>query len=356
MSKLLSLTLALLLLAACRPVTAPAAAPTAPATAPAPALAQAPAAIEPQGFVQRIHDPVMTKEGDTYYVFSTGSRIRFACSQDMITWAYCGVVFDAIPAWIADSIRGVTDLWAPDISYFNGKWHLYYAASTFGSRNSAIGLATNQTLDPNSPDYRWVDEGEVLRSTEADDWNAIDPNLVLDAGGQPWLALGSFWSGLKLRKLDPATGKPSSDDTTLYPLADRRHGPDHTDAIEAPFIIRHGDYYYLFASFDRCCQGAASTYNVRVGRAKEITGPYLDRAGQSMLEGGGTQLLAAYDHWRGPGHNAIFAENGVDWLVYHAYDAQLNGISFLRIEPLTWDADGWPHAPSTPQPSSTAQP
>ena len=205
-------------------------------------------------------------------------------------------------------------------------------------------MATNVTLDPESPDYRWQDEGLVIASRLTDNWNAIDPNFVLDGEGQPWLAFGSYWSGLKLRKLDPATGKLAANDTTLYSLAQRVGG---NTAIEAPFIFQHGDYYYLFVSFDACCQGAASTYNVRVGRAETITGPYVDQAGVPMLEGGGTLILSAYDRWRGPGHNGLYQdEAGTDWLVYHAYDAKEVGIPKLRIEAISWDEAGWPQLAS----------
>jgi arabinan endo-1,5-alpha-L-arabinosidase len=332
---LLLLACIALALAACQPIAPP-----------TPAEIMTPTMLEPTGFIRNIHDPVMAKEGDTYYVFSTGSRIVIICSKDMVEWEFCGRVFERNPTWLLEAIPGVTDLWAPDISFFNGKWHLYYSGSTFGSNRSVIGLATNLTLDPSSPDYGWVDEGMVIASQPDDDWNAIDPNLVIDENGQPWLAFGSFWSGIKLRKIDAATGKLAADDATLSSLANRRDGPDNTTAIEAAYIIRHGDFYYLFTSFDQCCQGAASTYNVRVGRSQEIAGPYLDRNGVPMLQGGGTKILSAYGKWKGPGHNGIFEEDGVTWIVYHAYDSQHNGISKLRIEPIQWDEEGWPALPS----------
>ena len=317
---------------------------------PAPSEPELPATtgalLDPQGLIQRIHDPVIAREGDTYYVFSTGGRIPFICSPDMITWASCGRVFERNPAWTREINPALTDIWAPDISFFNDRWHLYYAVSNFGAQNSAIGLATNATLDPASPDYAWVDQGIVLRSQPGDKWNAIDANLVLDEQGEPWLAWGSFWTGIWMRKIDPATGLFADDDTTTHHLADRSTGPDNTTAIEAPFIVQRGGRWYLFVSFDQCCQGAQSTYNVHVGRSDALTGPYVDREGVAMTAGGGTLILSAYGQWKGPGHNAVFIEDGVYWMVYHAYDAQQIGISKLRIESIGWDADGWPTLPS----------
>ncbi len=240
----------------------------------------------------------------------------------------------------------MADIWAPDISFFNGRWHLYYAISSFGTQDSAIGLATNATLDPNSPGYAWVDHGIVLRSRPGDRWNAIDPSLVLDESGEPWLAWGSFWQGLWMRKIDASTGMLDRRTPDAIHLADRSTGPGDTAAIEGVFIVQRHGRWYLFASFDQCCQGASSTYNLRVGRSDALTGPYVDRAGVPLTEGGGTLILSEYDHWKGPGHNGMLVEDGVYWMVYHAYDAQLNGISKLRIESLSWDAEGWPSLPS----------
>lgn len=343
------LILAALFIAGCAPIqaTPPAHSPAAQVTGAVTPAAQANAGLilPVEGDIQQIHDPVMTKAGDTYYIFSTGSRLIIHCSKDMVHWTWCGRVFERNPRWVQDAVPGVGDLWAPDISFFAGKWHLYYAASTFGNQRSVIGLATNVTLDSQNPQYKWVDEGEVLGSQPGDDWNAIDPNLAFDEHDQPWLAFGSYWSGIKLRKIDAATGKLATDDEKLYALASRKRSSG-TDAIEGAFIIRRGAFYYLFVSFDTCCRGADSTYNVRVGRATQITGPYVDSDGKPMAEGGGTQLISSYGQWHGPGHNGIFQENDTYWIVYHAYDALEVGIPKLRIEALTWDAVGWPHAPS----------
>lgn len=216
----------------------------------------------------RTHDPGMIHQGQTYYVFSTGDErglnegnILIRQSSDLSYWQLVGTVFQTIPAWVTQELgKTPPNLWAPDIAFFNGKYYLYYAGSTFGSNNSVIGLATNLTLDPKSPDYAWIDEGMVLRSHTSDNWNAIDPAFVIDAEAVPWLAFGSFWDGIKMRRLAPDTGKLATDDTTLYALASRGGGP-----IEAPSIVYHDGYYYLFVSFDRCCRGAQSTYRIMVG-------------------------------------------------------------------------------------------
>jgi arabinan endo-1,5-alpha-L-arabinosidase len=302
------------------------------------------------------HDPSVMKEGDRWYVFATGKakeggEFQIRCSTDLHAWKLCGQVFDAVPAWIHQESPGTKDLWAPDISHENGEYRLYYAYSLFGKNTSGIALATNKTLDPTSPEYKWVDRGLVLKSTAADDFNAIDPNFVLDKHGHAWLAFGSFWSGIKMRRLDDSTGMLSSRDTTLYSLATRKRPenatppppnlPANWQAVEAPFILHHGRYYYLFVSWDLCCRGTRSTYRTMVGRAAQVTGPYADRAGVPMEQGGGTSLLTANARWLGPGGESAFTQkDGQSILVFHAYDAQ-TGHPALQISTITW-RDGWP--------------
>ena len=308
------------------------------------ARTQAPSSgtTELRGDIRQVHDPTIIKAGDTFYLFSTRAGIAVRCSTDLITWRLCGDVFAHLPAWAVKDVPGLRGLWAPDISYFNGKFHLYYSVSTFGSNRSSIGLATNQTLDPGSAGYRWEDLGKVISSEAGDDWNAIDPNIVIDEADEPWLAFGSFWSGIKMRKIDRATGRLSAKDTNLYSLASRPRAADLPGAIEAPLIIRSRGYYYLFVSFDLCCRGVNSTYNIRVGRSRRVTGPYVDREGRAMMEGGGTLIVAGGERWRGPGHCAILRDAGNDKLVYHAYDSEAGGVATLRINPIVWDDAGWP--------------
>lgn len=213
------------------------------------------------------HDPVIAREGDTYYVFGTGLSSR--TSTDLVHWTLGKALLDnQLPDWATAAVPGAKGMWAPDISFVNGRWRLYYAASTFGSNRSAIGLFTSPTLNPAAPNYAWRDEGLVLMSTKADDFNAIDPNFVVDRQGRHWLALGSFWTGLKLFALDPKTGKPADPAARPHSIA-RRPAPVGAPApVEAPFILDRGGYYWLFASYDYCCKGVNSTYYTVVGRAK----------------------------------------------------------------------------------------
>ena len=283
-----------------------------------------------------VHDPSMIWDGSKFYLFATGGTLSFRSSTNLTQWANAGRVYTAVPAWATTAVPGVTGLWAPDISYFNGKFHVYSAASTFGSNTSAIGHATNTTLDPTKAGYAWVDQGLVVQSRSSDNFNAIDPNVAFDAAGVPWLAFGSFWSGIKLRKLDVATGQPATDDTTLYSIASRNGG-----AIEAPSIISHNGFYYLFVSFDKCCSGVTSTYRTMAGRATAITGPYTDSTGKAMMQSGGDELIATTGRYIGPGGGTAW-KNGDNYLyVYHYYDGSDSGRSKLLIRPITFSATDW---------------
>jgi arabinan endo-1,5-alpha-L-arabinosidase len=317
-----------------------------------------PQAYHLQGDIEGTHDPSIIKEGNTWYLFGTvtekapDGQLPIRRSQDLHHWQRCGYIFKSIPEWIKKASPETKDLWAPDPSYFNGRYHIYYAYSVFGKNTSGIALITNKTLDAASADFKWVDEGVVLVSRKEDDFNAIDPNIAFDTGGHPWMSFGSFWSGIKMHRIDAQTGKLSTEDTKLYSLASRERPanpppnppglPGDWQAVEAPVIVRHGDYYYLFVSWDLCCRGAKSNYRTMVGRSRNITGPYVDASGKSMLEGGGTPVLAGNSRWAGPGGESVLQQPEGDILVFHAYDGK-SGKPSLQISSLTW-TDGWPHA------------
>jgi arabinan endo-1,5-alpha-L-arabinosidase len=325
--------------------------------------AQEPRVYHLQGAFPGTHDPSIAKDGATYYVFATGKapeggQFPLRCSEDLEHWRRCGHVFDAIPEWIQERSPGTKELWAPDISYVQGMYRLYYAYSLFGVNTSGIGLAVNKTLDPKSPDYEWMDEGLVLESKDTDDFNAIDPNYIEDELGHAWLSFGSFWGGIKMRALNADTGMLSRKDKKLYSLASRarpenppqqKFDPEHPklppdwQAIEAPFILRHDGYYYLFVSFDLCCRGTRSTYKTMVGRSRLVTGPYVDKDGKPMQGGGGSVLLDRNKTWLGPGGESLLhLADGSDIIVFHAYDA-VTGRPSLQISSIAWK-DGWPAA------------
>lgn len=285
-----------------------------------------------------VHDPSMMSDGKRFYLFATGQSLSIRSSADGIQWTSAGKVFASVPSWVTTAIKA-TELWAPDLSFFDCKYHLYYTGSTFGSNSSVIGLATSPSLDPKDPSYGWTDQGLVVQSKSSDNFNAIDPNVAFDDAGVPWLSFGSFWDGIKMRRLDPSTGKPSTSDTTLYSLASRK---GTGDAIEAPSIVSHNGFYYLFVSFDTCCKGADSTYRTMVGRATKITGPYSDKAGAAMTKGAATELLASQGRYIGPGGGTAFRNGDAYYYAFHYYDGNDNGASKLQIRPIAWDAQDWP--------------
>lgn len=288
------------------------------------------------------HDPdiVVGQGGAPWFVYSTGDasigdgNIEIRESSDGHDWKLDGTVWKKKPAWLSKAVPGVSNLWAPELFHHGSTWYLYYAASTFGSNRSVIALATNTTIDPSSPKYRWVDRGEVIASHHSDDYNAIDPTIIDDAKGRGWMAFGSFWGGIQLVRIAWPSGKLAN---TAPPeqIAYRGSAPD---AIEASTIIHHGGYYYLIVSLDSCCQGAASTYNMAMGRAKNVDGPYLGKTGRLLLDDGTSPLLATIGHEVGPGGESY--SHG--YLAWHFYDADVGGATTLAIQKLGWDRSGWP--------------
>lgn len=306
-----------------------------------------------------VHDPVMIEQGGTYYLFSTGWGIAVWSSRDRNTWKKEGPVFAQAPEWAVKDIPGFKGhIWAPDISFHQGQYYLYYSVSAFGKNTSAIGVATNKTLDTASADFKWTDHGKVIQSYPGKtNWNAIDPNLITDDKGIGWMVFGSFWDGIKLVKLTADLLHIGQDPDHLPTIASRKKKASLSNppavegnpadaggnAIEAPFLFKKGAYYYLFASIDYCCKGEKSTYKMIVGRAKSLQGPYLDRKGLAMSKGGGNLLLEGNAGWYGVGHNAVCTFEHEDYLIFHGYDARDGGKSKLRMEKLSW-INGWPVA------------
>lgn len=295
-----------------------------------------------------VHDPAMAKDGDTFFLYSTGPGITFYSSKDKIHWTARGRVFAGEPGWA----RGVTarfngHIWAPDTETHDGKFYLYYSVSGFGKNDSAIGVTINTSLDPNSPDYKWEDRGIVLRSVAGRDlWNAIDPNVIADDAGTPWMTFGSFWSGIKLVKLNADWTQLAAPEEwhsiAARPRVETDDRAPGSGDIEGPFLFKKNGYYYLFVSTGLCCRGKNSTYRMMLGRSNDITGPYFDKEGRDMAQGGGSPLLAENAKWAGWGGNSAYTFQGKDYIVFHAYEAADNDFHRLKIIEMKWDAQAWP--------------
>lgn len=299
----------------------------------------------------RIHDPSAIDVDGHWVTFQTGTEgglyrgaILLKTSPDGITWTNAGAIGKGVPKW-AEKVLGYKSLniWAPSIAVHDGTYYLYYSVSMFGLNQSGIGLMTNTGFDAAKPADGWQDQGEVLHSTLKGDWNAIDPFRIDTGDGRAWLSYGSYWSGIKLRELDPKSGKLLTNETPTYDLAAHNHG-----SIEASSILEHDHRFYLFVSYDQCCQGVKSTYRIMVGRADKVTGPYVGKTGIPMLGNGATELQRAIGRYIGPGGQEPVKTPDGDRLIYHYYDGEDGGTSKLQIVPIGWTDDGWPELAPPP--------
>ena len=306
-------------------------------------LLASPAARALQGY-PGVHDPsTITKRNGVYHVWATGDQVYHMTSTDLISWQPAAPVFAAgtWPGWITTYVPGFKGIfWAPECVFKNGKYYLYYSCS-LGGRESAIGLATSTDL------VTWADQGMVVYSDLTSPWGSIDPTVFTDAQGKMWMAFGSHLSGIWMIELDPTTGKRL--DANIKNVAGTSPWCEH----EAATVLQNAGYYYLFYNKGICCAGVTSTYYVQMGRATSPTGPFLDKNGVDLLQGGGTDFLVGKDNYLGPGHVGLLAENGTNYLSYHYYDRSRNGAPTLGLGSLSWDAAGWPVASQDWLPAGT---
>ena len=288
------------------------------------------------------HDPSrIIKCNNKYFLFHTADNIGMKYSTDGLNWKKGPPILAKVPDWARQAVPGSKgdNLWAPDVIFVDNKYLLFWSLSTFGSKVSVTGLLSSPTLDPESPNYKWTDEGLVLASTRASDFNAIDAGPILTARDELWMSIGS-WNrgGIKLVKLDRKTFKPATAPVTI--AAGQGLGP------EAPYLHERAGWFYLFENEGTCCAGMNSTYNIRVGRSRAINGPYLDKEGRDLAKGGGTLFMGTEGEIVGPGHVGIFEENELERLTFHFYNSRANGVPTLGMQGIAWEADGWPRAVS----------
>ena len=245
--------------------------------------------------------------------------------------------------------------WAPDVHFFSGLWHLYYAYSSFGSKVSGIGLATNPTLDPKA----WADQGIVVRTGRDTNYNAIDPCVFLDAGGKPWLSFGSYFSGIKLIALDPATGKQAAGDADrLQHRRPARHPAQRHRGVLRLSTTRASTTYLWPGTPAAPGRGAPTTS--AWGAPRPSPALIWTRAARTCRTGGGTLFLGSVgdngsgrppDDEVGPGHAGILEDADGDYVSYHEEWARdRGGKTTLNLSKLAWDGDGWPRLVLDPGP------
>ncbi len=308
----------------------------------------------PPGGMPFVHDPsTVIEDSGKYYVYTTGRGIPMLSSPDLVHWTRLGSVFKEIPERVHAAVpkNNGMDVWAPDVIRIGKTFYLYYAVSSWGSFRSVVALVTNTTLDPSNPSYKWVDKGVVVGSDGTEDMNDIDPGVVRGPDGALWICYGSYHGSIRVLQLDPTTGLPLIDEKV-------RQGVVIARESEASDIITHNGYFYLFVNHGSCCKGKNSEYNIRVGRSRSVAGPYMDKHGIALTEGGGSLFLAAHDHRIGPGHfgrviggsdaSQNMAAAGVERFSLH-YEADLTNLGrpTLGIRPLLWSPDDWPIAGDT---------
>lgn len=293
------------------------------------------------------HDPAIFKDPESrmYYIYCTGANCYR--SPDLIHWERVGRVVDSPPKESLDWV-GDKGIWAPDIVKEGKEYRLYCSNSSWGVRQSCIFLAV-----ADNPEGPFIPRGCVLKTSEAySPCNAIDANIVVEEGtGDHYMVYGSFWGGCHILRLDRETGLAAEEGIGTC-IARRPKWADC--AIEGPYIRFQPDtgYYYLFVSYG----SLKSDYNIRVGRSKNITGPYLDYNGREMTDledydnTVGYMIACGYKFedstgYMGPGHNSVLLDEDGRWyLVCHIREHNFKGpeISIMHCYQMLWSADGWP--------------
>ena len=297
-----------------------------------------------------VHDPSLVWFKDRYVMIATSGNefAPLSTSKDLMKWEPKGPIVSERPSWLKEAIPGHKSIWAPAPLKLGNKLRIYYCASAkFGQNASFIGMTECENFDPNKPNEGWVDKGMLVKSTLESNFNAIDPDVLVDKEGRHWMVYGSYWSGMYQVELDPATGLLKNPTAAHVHVASNT--ADRGNPLEAPAMFYHGGYYYLGVTYGLTAQGIRSTYRMVVGRSKTPNGPFLGYDGKPMTEGGNAVFLKSSTPMIGPGGgNYLTGADGELYSVYHYYDSRLfwHGELWsapqLQIRPLIWGEDGWP--------------
>ena len=271
-----------------------------------------------------IHDPsTIVKCDGKYYTFGTGGG---------------GLISEDGWNWHSGAQRPGGGA-APDAMKVGDRYLIVYGSTgggLGGGHAGHINTMWNNTLDPQSPDFKFTEAVEIASSEIDEDCDAIDPSVLLDpVTGRMWVSYGTYYGFIRIVEIDPKTGERVKGNVAKDIAID----------CEASALIYRNGWYYLLGTHGTCCDGVNSTYNIVVGRSKEVTGPYLDNVGRDMLKGGGKMVVAAGDRKTGAGHfGRYIEEEGVEKMSFHwEADYDQGGRSVLAIRPLLWKND-WPYA------------
>ncbi|PLB52776.1 endo-1,5-alpha-L-arabinosidase [Aspergillus steynii IBT 23096] len=307
------------------------------------------------------HDPSILQYNDNYYMFKGGVHLPIFKSDSLRgPWKRIGTVFDG-PSVIQKQNR--TRPWAPTTIERNGRFYCFYTISKHGSRNSAIGVASSDSIDDGS----WTDHGALINTEEGPQShiypytvsNAIDASFITDQEtGKPYLLYGSFWHGIFQVPLSDdllSVEHPRRPDAkNLAFLPNRRVKPQ-----EGSFMSYREPYYYLWFSHGKCCHFSkgfpkiGQEYSIRVGRSKNVRGPFVDKDEHRLTDGGGTVVY-------GSNHGVVYAPGGIgvmtsnssdpDVMYYHYLNASIglgDGQARLGYSCIKYK-DGWPVAEYVP--------
>lgn len=332
-----------------------------------------------------VHDPSVIKVGSEYYVF--GSHLAAAKSADLLKWysiadgvSATNPLFNNVLTELAETFSWAesSTLWAADvIQLADGKFYMYYNACKGDSPRSALGIAVADKVD--GP---YINKGIILKSgmwgLASEDGtiydarkhpNAVDPDTFYDATGKLWMVYGSYSGGIFILQLDPATGKPLAGQG----YGKRLIGGNHS-RIEGAYVLYspQTNYYYLFLSFGGL--DAVGGYNIRVARALNPNGPYLDAQGNDMANVKANASLPIFDDasiapygvklmgnflferklgetgsgigtgYVSPGHNSAYydAATGKHFIIFHSRFPERGEAHEIRAHQLLMNADGWP--------------